>query len=158
MTKPGSEERVSAQLRERLGVETYVPRIEVHVRKGRGLVAAVRPLFPNYIFARLSLPGEWRLISYTRGVTRVLGGWEDPKAVADEVIEAIREQERRPDRVIRYYHFQAEDRIHVRHGPLKDLYGIFERFVDDRGRVKVLLSLIGFQASAELDASALERA
>ena len=38
-----------------------------------------------------------------------------------------------------------------------DLYGIFERYVDDRGRVRILLSLIGYQASVEMEAEQLEK-
>lgn len=157
MTKPGAEEKVSRQITERLRLDVYVPRIEIRIRKGRRSVPAIRPLFPGYIFIRLILPEEWRLISYTRGVSKILGGWHEPKPLDDKVVETIKEREQKPDRIIQYYNFKPADRVYIKHGPLKDLYGIFERPVDSQGRVKVLLSLVGYQASAELDASLLEK-
>ena len=51
----------------------------------------------------------------------------------------------------------ASDRVFVKSGPMKDLYGIFERYVDDKGRVRILLNLIGYQASVELEAEHLSR-
>ena len=155
--KPHQEERVAAQLRELLDLEVYAPRIEVRgVRRG-AKVKVVKPLFPNYLFVRLDLPAEWKLISFTRGVGRLLGGWRDPRPVDDAAIAAIREQERRKDRLISYYRFRPDEAVVVRAGPLKDLYGIFERYVDEGGRVRILLALVGYQASVELESEQVTR-
>jgi transcriptional antiterminator RfaH len=156
-SKPHQEERVAAQLRELLDIEVYAPRIEVRgVRRG-AVVKVVKPLFPNYLFARLDLPEEWKVISFTRGVGRVLGGWREPRPVDDAVIAAIRERERRRDRLISYYRVRPQEAIVVRSGPLKDLYGIFERYVDEGGRVRILLSLIGYQAAVELESEQIAK-
>jgi transcriptional antiterminator RfaH len=158
MTKPGAEDRVAEQIRTRLERDVYVPHIEIQVKRGRKLTPAIRPLFPHYLFARLHMPQEWRLITFTRGSLRVLGGWQDPQPVAEEIVEIIRSRERDEDRVIQYYNFKTDDRVYVKHGPLRELYGIFERYVDDQGRVKVLLALLNYQASVVLDACYLEKA
>ncbi len=150
-SKPQQADRVEFQLRDRLGVEVYNPKIEVRTVRAGTARPAVRPLFPNYLFARLDLPAEWKTVTFTRGVARVLGGWEDPRPVDDAVIAAIREQERSRDRLIAYYRFQPQEPVVVRSGPLKDLYGIFERYVDEGGRVRILLSLVGYTAAVELE-------
>ena len=150
-SKPQQAERVAIQLEEILGIEVYNPKIEVRAVRGTRTMAQIRPLFPNYLFARLDLPAEWKTITFTRGVARVLGGWEDPRPVDDAVIAAIREQERRKDRLISYYRFQKREPVVVRSGPLKDVHGIFDRYVDEGGRVRILLSLIGFAAAVELE-------
>ena len=150
-SKPQQADRVAVQLEELLGVEVYNPKIEVRVVRGTRKATQVRPLFPNYLFARLDLPAEWKTITFTRGVARVLGGWEDPRAVDDAVIAAIRTQERRKDRLISYYRFKPRESVVVRSGPFKDIHGIFERYVDEGERVRILLSLIGYAASVELE-------
>jgi transcription elongation factor/antiterminator RfaH len=151
-SKPHQEERVEAQIRELTEIEVYAPRIEVRAVRGAAKVTVVKPLFPSYLFARLDLPEEWKLITFTRGVTRILGGWEQPRPVDDAVVAAIRERENKKDRLIHYYRFRPREAVVVRAGPLKDLYGIFERYVDEGARVRILLSLVGYQAAVELEA------
>ena len=156
-SKPQQADRVAVQLVELLGIEVYNPKIEVRAVHGTRKVALVRPLFPNYLFARLDLPAEWKTITFTRGVARVLGGWEDPRPIDDAVIEAIREQEQGRDRLIAYYRFQPQEAVVVRSGPLKDLYGIFDRYVDEGGRVRILLSLVGYSAAVELESEQVSK-
>jgi len=150
-SKPQQADRVALQLAERLGIEVYNPKIEVRTVRGTRKLAHIKPLFPNYLFARIDLPGEWKTITFTRGVARVLGGWEDPRPIDDAIVAAIREQERRKDRLISYYHFNPREPVVVRSGPLKDVHGIFDRYIDEGGRVRILLSLIGFAAAVELE-------
>jgi transcription elongation factor/antiterminator RfaH len=156
-SKPHQEERVAAQLEEQTEIEVYSPRIEVVSRHKGGKVKVVKPLFPSYVFVRMIMPDEWKLVTYTRGVARLIGGWQEESWIDDAVMDAIKARENEKDRLINYYHFQPQENVVIRSGPLKDLYGIFERYVDDRGRVRILLSLIGYQASVELEAEELER-
>jgi transcription antitermination factor NusG len=157
MTKPGAEGKVAEQLTSRAGLQVYYPRIKVMVTRGRRTATEIRPLFPRYIFSKLLILDQWKLVSYTRGVTRILGGWREPKPVTEEIIQAIKGREETPEKLIKYYNFKPSDPVYVRHGPLKELYGIFERYVDDKGRVKVLLSMVGYQASVNIDAHYLEK-
>jgi transcription antitermination factor NusG len=156
-SKPQQADRVAAQLQELLSLEVYNPKIDVRAVRGARTITRVRQLFPNYLFARLDLPAEWKTITFTRGVARVLGGWENPRPVDDVVIEAIREQERGRDRLIAYYRFRPEEAVVVRSGPLKDLYGIFDRYVDEGGRVRILLSLVGYTAAVELESEQVSK-
>jgi transcription antitermination factor NusG len=156
-SKPHQEERVAAQLEEQTDIEAYFPRIEVFSPRKAGKVKVVKPLFPSYIFARMIMPDEWKLVTYTRGVARLIGGWQEASWIDDAVMDAIKARENEKDRLINYYHFKPQESVVVRAGPLKDLYGIFERYVDDRGRVRILLSLIGYQASVEMEAEQLDK-
>ncbi len=158
MTKHGAEDRVARQIHTLLNREVYVPRIEVQVKKSRSLVTAIRPLFPHYLFARLHIPQEWRLITFTRGSLRLLGGWQEPQPVSEAIIEFIRSREKDHDQIIQYYNFKEDDHVFITQGPLREFHGIFERYVDDYGRVRVLLSLLSYQASVVLEASSLEKA
>ena len=45
----------------------------------------------------------------------------------------------------------------MRSGPLKDVHGIFDRYVDEGGRVRILLSLIGYAAAVELESEQVSK-
>jgi len=156
-SKPQQADRVAVQLEELLGVEVYNPKIEVRIVRGTRKLTQIKPLFPNYLFARLDLPEEWKTITFTRGVARVLGGWEDPRSIDESVVTAIRNQERRKDRLISYYRFKPRESVVVRSGPFKDVHGIFDRYIDEGGRVRILLSLIGFDAAVELESEQVSK-
>jgi len=47
--------------------------------------------------------------------------------------------------------------VRIKTGPLKELLGIFERWVSENERVRVLLSLIGYQPAVEMHYSMLEK-
>ena len=157
-SKPQQTDRVAVQLKELLGIEVYNPKIEVRVVRGTRKLTQIKPLFPNYLFARLDLPEQWKTITFTRGVARVLGGWEAPRPVDDAVVAAIRTQERRKDRLISYYRFKPRESVVVRSGPFKDIHGIFDRYVDEGGRVRILLSLVGYSAAVELESEQVAKA
>jgi len=62
--------------------------------------------------------------------------------VADDVVRLIKDKTDENSVVRRICNFQPNDVIRVTSGPLKDLLGIFERWVSDGERVRVLLNLI----------------
>jgi transcription antitermination factor NusG len=47
--------------------------------------------------------------------------------------------------------------VRIKSGPLKDLSGIFERWVSDNERVRILLNLIGYQPAIEIHCSLVEK-
>jgi len=77
--------------------------------------------------------------------------------VADEVVKLIKDRTDENTVVKRVCNFQANDVIRVTSGPLRDLLGVFERWVSDGERVRVLLNLIGYQPAVELHHSMLEK-
>jgi len=47
-------------------------------------------------------------------------------------------------------HWQEGDRIRVISGPLKGLYGLFQKRLSGRGRVRVLLYMLGVGAMVQI--------
>jgi transcription antitermination factor NusG len=47
--------------------------------------------------------------------------------------------------------------IRIKTGPLKDLLGIFERWISDSERVRILLNLMGYQPAIEIHCSMIEK-
>lgn len=155
-TNPREEEKALRGLMEK-GFEIFFPRIKV-VRYWRLKPAeAVRPLFPSYLFARFTHPRDYPYVLWTRGVKRVVGAGDEPVPVPDEVIETIRDQ-MDDDGLVRVgRRLKPRDMVRIKSGPFKGLLALFERELDDNGRVEILLQVLGFQARVQLHESLLER-
>lgn len=156
-TNPKEEDRARLHLEEK-GVQIFYPRIKVVRFRRMRMGCAIRPLFPSYLFARFRYPAEYPHVLWTRGVRRVLGADSEPLPVPDEVVATIQSQMDSEGLVRVGRRLKPKDRVRIKSGPFKDLLGLFERDLDDQGRVEVLLQVVGFQARVHLHESLLERA
>ena len=80
-----------------------------------------------------------------------------PTPIAEEVIEIIKEKTDTQGVVRVKHHFEPNDLVRIKAGPLKDLLGIFERWLSHSERVKILLNLIGYQPAVEIHYSMIEK-
>ncbi len=155
-TKP-KKEQVAALNLEHESIEVFFPRMEgISIIYGKSR-KVIKSLFPNYIFAHFDPLVSYRLVQWSNGVSRILGFERGPAPVDDQVIEIIKGRVDKNCVVRKALHFKAKDRIRIRSGPLRDLMGIFERWVSDEGKVMVLLNLINYDAKVELHYSQVER-
>ncbi len=118
-----------------------------------------KPLFPGYIFVYVDLnkPLNYRKIKYAMGVRKILGNDHTPIPIDDQVIYIIREKMDEHGIVKIGPSLIPGDKVRVRDGLLRDLIGILETPVSDRGRVKILLTLVNYSARIVLDPSNLEK-
>lgn len=114
-------------------------------------------MFPGYLFARFDVQENYPLVKWGKGVNTILGYGKYPTPLADEVISIIKSRTNEDNVVKIAYQLNKNDCVRIRSGPLKDLLGIFDRWVSDSGRVKVLLTLIGYQPTVELHYSQVEK-
>lgn len=147
-SKPKQEVRADANLR-RWGLDTVTPLIrESRLSHAAAQPSRISPLFPGYLFARfpLSLLAKVRL---TRGVSNVVGFGEYATPVDDGVIELIRSRID-GDGFVRMAEPQPGDSVRITHGPLRSLVGVFERELQGRDRVLVLLTALGAHTRVQL--------
>ena len=116
-----------------------------------------KPLFPNYIFGKFDIDQNYSLVRWARGVNKILGFGGNFIPVSEEVIELIKKRTDSNGIVRKTYHFEPNDLVRIKSGPLKDLLGIFERWVSDSERVRILLNFIGYQPAVELHYSMIEK-
>ena len=155
-TKPKREEEARSYLSTK-GVEIFNPLMETFVpRKGR-MSKELKPLFPGYIFGKFDLDQHYALVRWGKGVRKVLGFGECPTPVSEEVVGIIKEKTDTQGIVELDHHFEANDVIRIKTGPLKDLLGIFERWISDSERVRILLNLMGYQPAIEIHCSMVEK-
>lgn len=155
-TKPKKEKEAESYLSPK-GVEIFSPLLETFSFINGAMRQTVKPLFPNYIFGKFNLMENYPLVRWARGVRSVLGFGGYPVPLADEVIEVIRRRTDADGIVRRSHRFEANDPVRIVTGPMKDLVGIFERYVSDGERVRILLNLIGYQPSVEVHYSMIEK-
>jgi transcription antitermination factor NusG len=117
----------------------------------------LKPLFPNYMFGKFDLDQNYPLVRWAKGVKTVLGFGEYPTPIPEEVVEIIKERTDTHGIVRLKCHFQTNDLIRIKTGPLKDLLGIFERWVSDGERVRILLNMVGYQPVVEMHYSMIEK-
>lgn len=148
-TKPANEHRVEAHLSNQ-EIAVFLPMLETfHCLDGK-MIPKIKPMFPSYLFARLDLPAAYYKVKWTRGVNKILGTGSEPIPVSEKVIQTLR-QRMGENNVVRLDDGLEEGNVvQFTSGPFKDLMGIFDKEMSDGGRVRILLSLIGVDASVQV--------
>jgi transcriptional antiterminator RfaH len=155
-TKPKKEEEATNYLSTK-GVEIFSPLIETFPSRNGRMNKEFKSLFPGYIFGKFDLTQDYPLVRWGRGVKCVLSFGGYPVPLSEEAIQIVRERTDHQGIVRMKQTYQANEVIRIKAGPLKDLVGLFERWVSDSERVRVLLNLIGYQPEVELHYSMIEK-
>jgi transcriptional antiterminator NusG len=136
--------------------EVMVPTQEVmEIRNGKR-VTVTRKLYPGYVLVKMVYNQRTsHLINGIQGVLKFLGVGEEPKPISDDELSKILGQEaepvagvEEPALLILFTHGQV---VEVTDGPFKDFSGTVQEIDQDKGKVKVEVSLFGRPTSIELD-------
>lgn len=141
-TLPQREIHASRQL-ENQGFRTFLPRHWKNRRHARKVETISAPLFPRYIFVVVDRTRDrWRSINGTLGIDRLLTYGGEPQAVPAGVVENLIAAADAEGNVRFDFHLKEGDAVKVIAGPFVDFVGQLER-LDDNGRVRVLLEILG---------------
>jgi len=155
-TKPKKEQEADSYLSTK-GVEIFSPLIETFLMRNGRVGKELKPLFPGYIFGNFDLEQNYPLVRWARGVKSVLGFGGYPTSISEEVVEIIKGRTDTQGVVRIIHNFKPNDVVRIKTGPMKDLLGIFERWMSDNERVRILLNLIGYQPAVEIHYSMIEK-
>lgn len=124
-----------------------------HARKVETISA---PLFPRYLFTILDRTRDhWRSINGTLGVERLLMSGGEPRPVPSGLVEGLIHAADEDGTVHFDFSLHEGQSVKVIAGPFADLIGRLER-LDDKGRVSVLLELLGGSVRVALPRKLLE--
>jgi transcription antitermination factor NusG len=138
-----------------LGFRSFAPRFRRTVRHARQMRNVLAPLFPGYIFVVLDLSRDrWRSVNNTTGVASLIMGVEQPQPVPRGVVEALIARRDSSGTVRLDRDLEVGERARIVSGPFAETLCRIEH-LDDRGRVRVLLEIMGGQVLAQLPRSAL---
>src|ERR1019366_2571846 len=133
------------------GFRRFLPRFHKTVRHARKLREVNAPLFPGYIFVVLNPERDrWRSINGTFGVARLVSAHQRPTPVPTGVVEALLASVDELGLVRLDGGLQPGQMVRVVAGPFAQVLGVLER-LDGKGRVRVLLNIMGGQAPTLMD-------
>ena len=137
------------------GFRSFLPRFRKTVRHARQLRAVIAPVFPGYIFIILDIERDrWRSINGTFGVARLVSAQGRPIPVPSGIVEAMIAASD-PSGVVRLGgELRPGQAVRVVAGPFAGGFGVLER-LDGKGRVRVLLKIMGGETPLVMDRAAL---
>jgi transcription elongation factor/antiterminator RfaH len=157
MTQPRQEELAVINL-ERQNFYSFLPRQWVLRRHRSDYKRVLQPVFPSYVFVRLDLDHDrWRSINGTYGVAKLLSFGEKPTCVPTSLVETLQLSTAPDGSLVSKTRLCPGDSVRLIDGPLADRLGVLET-LDPKGRVNILLELLGGNLRVRADASKIERA
>ncbi len=154
-TKP-QQEKVAKENLERQGYSVYLPMLRKRVRRGRNFHFRTNPLFPRYLFIRLSTgEDDWGPIRSTMGVVHLVKFGTIAAAVPNQMINGIREREIEPE-ILEMPEAPLEKGQKVRfvEGTLSGYEAIFEA-ENSTKRVIVLMNIAGTHSQMSVPKSSI---
>ncbi len=158
-TYSGHENKVAKTLMQRVQSMGYEDRIfdaivptreTIRIRAGKKEKIKEK-IFPGYILVNMDLTDEsWILVRTTPGVTSFVGAENKPTPIRDDEVAAIIEFVDRKEPVYKAQ-FSVGEAVKINDGPFSDFLGTVESIDQEKGKIKVLVSIFGRETPVELD-------
>lgn len=158
-TYAGYENAVMRNLKQRiesLGMEDKIFNVVVPTEKtikikGGKRVEEEEKIYPGYILVDMIVTDDsWYVVRNTPRVTGFVGSGVYPVPIDKKEIDSLFAR-MNPDKVTHKVDLSKDDAVLIVDGPFKDLEGKVKEVDDERGKVKVLVSMFGRETPVELD-------
>jgi len=166
-TYTGHEDKVRAYLEKLMGSGVLKDRISnilipteeiVEVRKNRKKISK-RKFFPGYVLIEMVIDNEgYWAVRNIPGVTGFLGGVK-PVPLRPEELESIltltrQEAQAKPKPAVM---FEKDESVRVIEGPFENFVGVVEDVNEEKGKLKVMVTIFGRATPVELDFLQVEK-
>lgn len=158
-TQSGHEVRVSETLRQRVETmgltdkifELLVPTQDrVIIRSGKKATIKEK-IFPGYLLVKMILDDSaWLSVRTTPGITGFVGAGNKPTPLSEEEVGNIQKFISAPAPRFKTK-FSVGEAVKITDGPFADFLGTIHEMDEDKGKVKVLVSIFGRETPVELD-------
>lgn len=158
-TYSGYEDSVAFNLNQRIesmGMEDKIFNVlvpkekKIKIKDGKR-VTVEEKIFPGYVIVEMIVTDDsWYVVRNTPNVTGFVGSGTIPTPISDAEIGSL--QKRMGVEEPKYkIDVKANDLVRIMDGPFKDYEGKVSETDDEKGKVKVLVSIFGRETPIELD-------
>lgn len=158
-TYSGYEENVSDNLKQRIESMDMEGKIfniliptekKIKIKNGKRKIVTEK-IFPGYVFVEMIVDdNSWYVVRNTPSVTGFIGTGTIPTPVSDEEIKTL--QKRMGVEEPKYtIDISLDAPVKIVDGPFKNFEGKISAIDEERGKVKVLVSMFGRETPVELD-------
>ncbi|OGG35087.1 transcription termination/antitermination protein NusG [Candidatus Gottesmanbacteria bacterium RIFOXYB1_FULL_47_11] len=158
-TYSGHENKVAANLKQRIETMKLADKIFDIIVPTRNVVTVKHgkkeeqkeKIFPGYILVKMILEDtSWLAVRTTQGVTAFVGAGNKPTPISDREVETILKfmQMEAPKYKAS---FTVGEGVKIVDGPFADFLGTIDTIDEEKGKIKVLVSIFGRETPVELD-------
>jgi transcription termination/antitermination protein NusG len=142
----------AAGLSERFGQILVATEDFAEMKDGKRKITK-RKTFPSYVMVEMELDDETRhLVQNVPGVTRFIGSGQSAVALKEnEVRRILGQMEQTKNKPVPTVTFRVGDHVRVVDGPFSAFSGVVDEVNNERGKVKVMVSIFGRATPVELD-------
>lgn len=158
-TSSGHEVRVMETLRQRIETmnlqgtifEMLVPTQDRVIIRGGKKATIKEKIFPGYLLVKMILDdGTWLAVRTTAGITGFVGTGDKPTPLSDSEVVNIQKFVASPAPRFKTK-FSVGEAVKITDGPFSDFLGTIHEMDEEKGKVKVLVSIFGRETPVELD-------
>ena len=142
--------------------EVLIPVEKVSEVKQGEKITSSRKFFPGYVLLRMELYDEensiredvWYFVRETQGVIGFIGGGTNRRPIPlseSEVTNLMAQVQERKDSVVPKIQLQQGETVRVKDGAFENFEGVVEEIDQDKGKVKVSVSIFGRSTPVELE-------
>lgn len=158
-TYSGYEDQVSEALKQRIDsldmkdkiFSVIVPKEkQIEIKNGRRRTVE-RKIFPGYIMVEMVVTEDsWFVVRNTPNVTGFVGTSTTPSPLSEDEVKSI--QKRMGIEEPKYLiDFKVGETVNITDGPFKGFDGAVNEIDEQKGKIKVLVSMFGRETPVELD-------
>lgn len=158
-TYSGHEQRVAQQLKDRIQALKLVPYVhevliptQEKIKISRGKKQTIKEkIFPGYLLIRMIMNDDaWAAVRNTRGITGFVGMGKNPTPIPQTEVDTIQKFSAQKAPKFKTS-FSMGEAIKIVEGPFTEFLGTVSSIDDEKGKVKVLVSIFGRETPVELD-------
>lgn len=158
-TYSGYEENVAHNLRQRIESMDMEDKIfnvlvptekKIKIKNGKRKVVTEK-IFPGYVLVEMIVTDDsWYVVRNTPNVTGFVGSGTTPTPISEEEVKELQRRMGIEEPTMKV-DFMKGDTVRIVDGPFKDMEGKVDAVDEERGKVKILVSMFGRETPVELD-------